>query len=175
MKKALKAIGGFFKRLDLFLYSFHVHGDRMAMPLFNLRIRRIYDEVEEFARLRLWPLGFEPAIEAYGEAIRTAKNLIGEEVWVDEEGCIWPGYIRGVPIRIASLNVAEQRGELACLRNAFIRIVAWTTKVSPLIFMSNRTRGITIRFLRCRTAFFSTVDGRIFSRCTARRLSRDSG
>lgn len=119
MKKVLEAIGGFFNRLDLFFYTLgHMHGERRGRPLFNLHIKRVYDGIEDITGS--WPLGFEPAVEAYHEAICAAKFLIGEEVWVDEEGCIWPGYIRRVPIRIATLNVADQRGELACFSKAFL-------------------------------------------------------
>lgn len=119
MRKIKKAVNGFFRFFELFLYAYHTHGGRRGRPLFNLHIKRVYDGVGRTTDL--WPLGFESAVEAYYDAICVAKNLIGEEVWVDDEGCLWQGYRRGLPLRCATINVADQRGRLANFLKAFMK------------------------------------------------------
>lgn len=93
-----------------------VLGGFEARPLFNLHIKRVYDGAPQLHGV----LGFEPMVEAFHEAISFARHIIGEEVHIDEKGRIWPGYRSGLPIRFATLNVAEHRGKLSILQKAFM-------------------------------------------------------
>jgi len=120
-KMRIRAVAKDFYRYNIITNSLQIYffGVAKKRPLFNLWVKRVYSGGPPIEHLRGEIPWFESQLKCLWHAITAAKKIIGEEVHVDADGRLWPGYISGLPIRMAEVDVVMQMGNLAYLYKAF--------------------------------------------------------